>query len=212
MSRHYQKYPGLYAGVKTHGVVSYQTAYIRVSKFGWSIERAISTPAGKPGRPRGVKQGPRPRTPVPTSLREIEAVYEAHWKKSLVPPWERQGYVPSPVFKKRPVIHRRGAAPANDTSPAHIRKLRAAFCDHFIKTGDIDQAMQAQLTRYANECRAASKHLERVPDEPTSRDPSGASRAGDDSRGAHVPVDELTADRIADFLRMGQLDPARADR
>lgn len=203
MSRHYQKYPGLYAGAKTHGVVSYQIAYIRVSKFGWSIERAISTPAGKCGRKPGVKQGPRPRTPV-----------------VLAPPWEKPGYVRVPVKRrevhkqiaKSPVIHKRGAAPANDTSPAHIRKLRAAFCDHFIKTGMLDASMTAQLTRYADECRAASKHLERVPAEPPPRDPVGAACAGDNRRGYPVTVDELTADRVAAFLRTERGDPARTDR
>jgi hypothetical protein len=37
---------------------------------------------------------------------------------------------------------------AVDTSPPHIRKIRAAFCNEFIKTGNINTELQQQLKDY----------------------------------------------------------------
>ena len=39
-----------------------------------------------------------------------------------------------------------------------IAKIRAAFCAEFIKTGNINEVLLAQLKDYANECRAAKKY------------------------------------------------------
>jgi hypothetical protein len=51
----------------------------------------------------------------------------------------------------------------NDTSPKWVRKLRAAYCDHFIKTGELDQEMAGKLRAYADACRQAGRTSQRAP-------------------------------------------------
>jgi len=96
----------------------------------------------------------------------------------------------------------RGQAVAGDTSPLYIRKIRAAYCDGFIKTGVLDEGMAAKLRAYADECRAAKENSKRVPAEPKASHHSGRSEsAGNNRAGSASQIDGEIAARIADFLR-----------
>lgn len=207
MSKHIEKYPGLYAGCKRLGV-GYQVMYQRV-RGGMTVEAALAIPVAKCGRKPGVKQGPRPRTYVTT-----------------VPPWKRPDWVRVPVKRREvrvPVEQREVRVPVEvrmpvkrreeprkrytpkkieDTSPDHIRKLRARFCDEFIKTGELNQALMGQLKEYADECRTAKAHLARVSDEPPGQDRGREEGdARNDGRAIAHEVDRRTAERLVSFLR-----------
>jgi hypothetical protein len=167
----------------------------------------------------------------PLTLAEREAVYLMRWKRkpdarTVLPPmmpWERPGYVVTakprvvrqpikpvaPVYailkpkQKRVGRPQREEGDPNDTSPLYIRKIRAAFCAEFIKTGNINVELQQKLKRYANECRAASKHPPGISAELAPRRLGrAASDAGDDSRRDVHQTDDAIADRVAEFLRL----------
>lgn len=176
MSKHKQKYPGLYERCK-RARVGYQVMYMRC-RAGMTVDEALALPVARPGR--------KPKIPRPLP----EPVRTFLWER---PEWTA----------KAPAIRRRRYTPrADDTSPDRIRRLRAAYCDKFIKTGVLDDGMAAQLRTYADEQRAAIKHSRRVPDEPVSQRYSGRSAgAGDDGRRDAQQIDGPTARRIADFLR-----------
>lgn len=71
MSKHIEKYPGLYAGAKAAGI-NYMTALQRVHR-GSTVEQALSTPVNKCGR--------KPKVP----LAEREARYLAVWMNKAPP-------------------------------------------------------------------------------------------------------------------------------
>jgi hypothetical protein len=175
MSKHVQKFPGLYAGAKAAGI-SYTTAFLRVTKLGWSVERAISEP---------------PRKKTSTRTLEDRRAYYAATREA------REAKRQTRIAKRRNA-HR----VADDTSPPHIRVLRATLCNEFIKTGNINEAICAQLKDYANEHRSVKEHPTRVPDEPAVDGPRrSVQRVGDDSGRDDLQIDRSAAGRIGNFLR-----------
>lgn len=191
MSKHFQKYPGLFAGAKAAGI-RYETALMRV-RHGWSIERAISTPVGKQGR-----------------TKEQQAATMAAWTLPVAaPPWERPGYasvIPKAVIRRQAheVRKARGrySPPVNDTSPPHIQKLRAAYCAQFIKFGTLDESIATKLREYAYECRSASRDLAGIPAEHAPRLRRRTPRDADDHGGRDdAQIGGETAQLIAEYLR-----------
>lgn len=136
MSRHVEKYPGLYSGARKAGV-NYMTALARVKK-GCTVEQALSLETREYRRKRSLLVKPTPMMP-----------------------WERPGYRTVGPVKAR-MRH-----PSNlvDVAPRNIQELRAAYCNNFIKTGDFDPTMLAQLKVYAHACRTSQKNSQRVPTE-----------------------------------------------
>ncbi len=180
MSKHAEKYPGLYEGAKAVGM-QYVTALARVRK-GMSVADALAMPVRRYGRIR----------PIPLTLRET--MYTARFMDKI----HRQV---AEALSPR-VIRKRYIMQANDTSPAHIRRLRAAYCDHFIKFGTLDEGMSKQLKDYAHECRTAQKHSRRVPDEYAAhRDGPATGAISDNGRRVVKQIDDATARSVADFLR-----------
>ena len=154
------KHPELEGVVRAYGV-SYACAYMRLEN-GWDLARAVNTPV------HVRKPKPPGRAVVRTlGISEAEAIYEARWKRApsaltVLPPvlpWDRAGYTRAePVVRKPRMVRKRHVHTAEDTSPTRIRKIRAAFCEEFIRTGEINTALQQRLKDYANECRASAPH------------------------------------------------------
>jgi hypothetical protein len=175
------KHPELNDVILAYGV-SYACAYMRL-EHGWSLERAVNTPVHK--------------RRAPLTKEERHALYEAR-RDRIAKQAERrdQRYLPKPPKKPR-------GHPVQDTSPKTIKKIRAAFCNEFIKTGNINENLQQKLKEYANECRAANERPSGVSAEPTPRDRGRAAPNGrDDRRRTHAQVDDATAGRIANLLRV----------
>lgn len=189
------RYPQLDAarGTLAPGV-SYACAYMRL-EHGWSLERAISQPVHVP-KPKPIKRAyTRKVKLIPGNLRESAAYV---WDR---PGWNRT-VAGCQAEKKAPVVRKRYVRHAEDTSPAHIRRIRTAFCDQFIKFGTLDQGLMKQLKDYADERRAANKHLTRISDEhAASRHCPAAANAGDDRRRDADQIDAGAAKRISEFLR-----------
>lgn len=156
------KYPGLAAAIRASGSgVAYMTAYQRLLR-GYSWEKAINTPTH-------VK-----RVRPPKKRREIISVHEL---KSLFA-WERPAwnakaraeralaFAPvgrNPLAPKRGrKIRKRYIPKANDTSPDHIRKIRAEFCAEFVKTGNLNTTLMAKLKDYADECHRSHLNSQRL--------------------------------------------------
>jgi len=100
---------------------------------------------------------------------------------------------------------------AEDTAPARIRALRATFCDEFVKTGELNQQLRAQLQEYADAVRTPQIDPRRISDEPTVKRRGRPRRvAQDDGRGNAHQISGAAAGRIADFLRSDGHHPARA--
>jgi len=193
MSKHVEKYPGLYAACKRTRV-KYFTALKRV-RDGMSVADALAMPVRRYGRLH----------PIPLTLAQREIAYTARWMdktrkqldEALSPSWERANY-----RRAERKVRKQITASRDDTSPAHIRRLRAAYCEQFIRFGTLDKDMSKQLQDYAHECRSAKKHSQRVSNEPAAqchdRENVGARN---DSRGDANQIDRSVAGRIADFLR-----------
>lgn len=196
MSKHIQKYPGLYAGCKAAGV-GYAVIYARVRK-GMSVEAALAMPVAKCGRPRGVKHGPRAKALLPWEQPGYVRAY--HKKRVLTPSVD----LTPPIALTNPPVRKKAYVPrrAEDTSPRYIRRIREAFCAEFIKTGELNQVLMRQLEEYAHAMRAPKVDPARVSDEPTAQDRGQeGSRFRNNRAGDAHSVDRQTARRIADFLR-----------
>lgn len=46
--------------------------------------------------------------------------------------------------------------------PLHIKALRTAYCDQFIKTGVFDPEIAVKLRKYVDECKAAKVNPRRI--------------------------------------------------
>jgi hypothetical protein len=208
MSRSDAQFPGLGELAKANGV-NYITALQR-AKRGWPVEYAGSVPAGQ-SCPAGFvkkKPGPAPKPKVPrVVLEHVQYMWDRPgWKASARRDRFTAGvtnFSASAIIEpKKKLIHKRAANAAYDTSPARIRKIRAALCDGFIKTGVLDEGLTAQLRNYADECRATEKHPDRVPDEhATNLRSREAPSTGNHGRGVDHQADAGAVERIADFLR-----------
>jgi hypothetical protein len=192
MSNHFEKYPGLYSGAKAAGI-NYMTALQRV-RGGMTVEQALAIPAGTRKRKSWKTQ---------ISLTEREAKYLSAWtNKSRLPIWERPAEWVATPPKPPKLLRPTRIVTLNDAAPAHIQRIRAALCDGFVKTGDLDEGLLAQLKGYAHECRTAKKHLAGVPDEHASRRYGReATCVGDDGHRDATQIDPATAERITEFLR-----------
>jgi hypothetical protein len=93
-----------------------------------------------------------------------------------------------------------------DHTPVRIQKLRAEYCDKFVATGVLDEALCTKLADYAEEVknakRSSSEHLVGIS---TEHAPVGSDRREHDQgnlgdRGLDR-IDEDAARRIAQFLR-----------
>lgn len=147
------------------------------------------------------------------SLAEQEAIYVMRWKqlpnaRTVLPPmpWKRAGYVeatPKPATVRKRIARKKYTPRiAEDTAPPSIRRLRTAYCDHFIKTGVLDEGMTVQLRKYADDCRTARSHSRRVSNEQKAhRYVREDTRDGDHGGGDAMQIDGAAAARIADFLR-----------
>ena len=178
MSKHVEKYPGLYYGREGGPGMQYVTALNRVRK-GMSVADALAMPVRRYGHIR----------PIPLTVAQRQIAHTARLMDKIPrqvaealnppPPWERVGYKRAEPH----VIRKQIIAPHNDTSPARIQKLRADYCAHFIKFGTLDEGMAKQLKGYAHECRTAPKHPQRVSHEHApSRHSSRPVTLGDDGR------------------------------
>lgn len=181
------KYPELRAALDAaDNVVAYMTAYMRLNA-GWSMERATTTPT----------RAPKVRLPVVTHSKVARRTYQ--WER---PEWKRIAERPTPRKRYTPRL-------IEDTSPLRIRKLRAAYCDEFIKTGVLNDEIAAQLRKYADEKRASAKHSVGVPPQHEDRHLSRAEETtGDNGAGGGHSVDERTAAILSDYLRQNRSDLA----
>lgn len=68
----------------------------------------------------------------------------------------------APIARVAPEKRERYIPKANDTSPAHIRRLRAAYCEGFVKTGALDETLGAQLREFASASRKTNPDAKRV--------------------------------------------------
>jgi len=133
-----------------------------------SERKSYYKPTGfKPGRPR-LGEPPRPRRRKypgqigrpPKSPERIlfeleqkrlsrpqlsaDEIIAMAWQKSLENQPKRRGRKPGTHYGK----------PLPDSAPDRIKKIRAKFCNHFIKTGEIDVKLQAELAAYAKSVRS----------------------------------------------------------
>lgn len=129
---------GLGKAIRAAGsVVSYTVAYMRIARMGWDVERAVSTPVH-------VRKDK-------IFLTEVRAL-----------PGDRIGYTDTDTEPRK----RKQYIPSrNDSAPLRIQALRKAYCDEFIRTGNLNEALGAKLKDYANECRTTAKRAQRIPDE-----------------------------------------------
>lgn len=87
-----------------------------------------------------------------------------------------------------------------DKSPFRIQCLRAALCDGFIKTGELDTGLLANLKGYADECRTANNDLARVSAEQEARCYRRAKAGSrDDGRRDDYSIDDKVAEHIRNF-------------
>jgi hypothetical protein len=88
-----------------------------------------------------------------------------------------------------------------DTSPSHIRGIRAALCDEFVKTGNLNPEFLAKLKDYANEYRSAKSNSKRVQTEhASSRSNQSSGDVQNDSGGIGMPLDTGACGQAANFL------------
>src|SRR6478736_2972682 len=172
-----KRYPELLKADLRNGV-SYACAYLRLG-LGWPLARAVSEP-------------PRKRKPRLASARLIQDYIDEECARTARVMTHKRFTTPS-------VVHRRVT---EDKSPTRIRRIREAYCDHFIKTGILDESMAAQLRTYADDKRASLTDPQRVPSQHASRHYRGA-RKGDGDHGSRpdVQTDIGTAKLISAFLR-----------
>jgi hypothetical protein len=121
------------------------------------------------------------------------------------------------MFDRPPLKQKsRRGCNAEDTSPAYIQRLRARYCDLFIKTGLLDERMGAELRAYADSVRRETDERRRA-----NRLPESISAESDDrsqaprrrGRAKHsmrtdVQIDDVCARRIGNFLRKDKLHNA----
>jgi hypothetical protein len=177
MSKNAPKYPGLADAIKGTDI-AYMTAYQRLNS-GWSFERATTVPTHR-AKPKIRK----PRPPRPLFVQDRRPIWErsAEWVRK-----PRKQYIPHT---------------AEDTSPPHIGRLRAAFCNDFIRTGVINTELQTRLKEYADECRAAKDHPKRVSAEHEPRRHCGRQTGVADNRaGGGTQTDAGAARALYDYLR-----------
>jgi hypothetical protein len=75
-------------------------------------------------------------------------------------------------------------------TPVYIRKIRAALCDEFVKTGNLDPELLAKLKDYAYECRTAKNDPERISTKHEARRRRRPKVCmGDDHYGSGVQID-----------------------
>lgn len=186
---------GLTTGNLAPGV-SYACAYGRM-RIGWDFARAISEPPVK----RAPRKSPQQRLDEYAARRAVIAAKHAKRKaegEALLFAWDRADWnrkarvdrvrapvldeVPRPKWMapiarpERPKPKRkRHINSAEDTSPDHIRQLRAALCAEFIKTGNLNDDITKQLKDYADACKQSAQHARRVSAEPAAQD-SGQRR------------------------------------
>lgn len=171
MSKHKQKYPGLYAAAKANGI-SYITAYQRI-RAGWSFERATTEPVHVPK----IK-------PIPLTVEQREIARTAAWLSNARQQIDETFGAPKKALTPVGVIR------YPDKSSAYIRRIRAALCDEFIKTGNLNVELTAKLKDYADECRTAKSNPERI---------SAKHEAGHPRRGqAHGRYNGSRSDAQAD--------------
>lgn len=151
---------------------SYGVVYNRLVN-GWSYERATTEPV----RPRGKfdkallaaqkKRAERRR-------KTAELMKDAGWSQKVLDRIEAKHVA------KKPKATRKGRHWAvEDTSPEHIRVLRAKLCNDFIKTGNLDPDITAQLRNYADACKAIDRHPVELPAQSSTEN---YVRGRDDSR------------------------------
>lgn len=140
--KHIEKYPGLYAGCKAAGI-NYVNAYIRVRR-GVSVADAIAAVVAFNARRNARRERKLSPAPTPPTAPRLFA-------------WER----PEWNAKARAEVHQRPVKPsmrhirriAEDTAPAHIQRVRTAYCDEFIRTGVLNPELGAKLREYATQAR-----------------------------------------------------------
>jgi hypothetical protein len=176
---------------------------------GWSFERAVNTPVQTrhPSRKATMQRHKRYAAKQARVAELKRMVTTKHYQLGEITRveigrfiWEREAW--NAAARRDRKTRKRAPNAAEDTSPDHIRELRAQFCDEFIKTGQINVSLQTQLKEYADACRAAPKHSQRVSTEHETHRYSRATAApaNDGSRDAHQ-ISGSAARSIADFLR-----------
>jgi hypothetical protein len=210
MSNHKEKYPGLYAGAKAANI-GYMTALGRVRR-GMTVEEALAKPVKHNIAYLQRITGLLVHRPAPEAGRVSLGAGTLSVRQTSDAPWKEVAKVSSFVFQPkkkrgRPVGHHFAAAP--DNSPLLIQKLRAAFCNRFIATGELDGEMQNQLTAYAlsvrekrNAARRSDRSIERVPNEPApSAEVEGPAHERHDGHWDDPTVADDVNARIYHFIR-----------
>lgn len=146
--------------------VSYGCAYSRMC-IGWPLERAVSEPPVK-------------RAPRKTAQQRLDEYAAGRARASAVRA-ERQARAEWNIKARAESVSVVRKSPVTELPCSSIQRLRAAYCDHFIKFGELDMAMAAQLKDYADANRTVTPHPQRVPDEHEAQRDSRQNRsAGDD--------------------------------
>lgn len=157
MSKHIEKYPGLYARCKA-GRVGYQVMYLRC-RSGMTVDEALAMPVARCGR--------KPKIPRSDPVLVPRFIWDrSEWNAKAVT--ERKAVVRRPKKVRVRKQHIRRII-ESDTTPAYLRKIRAEFCNEFIKTGNLNSTLMAKLKGYADEVRRSNFNSARLAASPAAQ-------------------------------------------
>jgi hypothetical protein len=173
--------------------ISYACAYLRL-KLGWGIERAISEPP-KVRAPRltyeqrlekyAAKRAARHAKLIAAGQAKLYAWERADWnracKKAVV-------VAPQNGVRSHPRIKQIRKHSIKSTSPARVQALVSAYCDQFIKTGELNPEIAAKLKEHADALRRPKCNSQRVPAEHVAQTSRPRTRDGSTDHGSGVIV------------------------
>lgn len=163
--------------------VSFACAYSRLT-YGWDRARAVSVV-------------PEPRAPRKT-YEERMALYHAKREKVLAQErkfaWERDGWNTKARLDRiiRPKLARKNYY-VPKTRPNKNHPLLAAYCDEFIRTGNLNAEITAKLREYADAKQRPSRDPARVPAEHAVEGPRRRRRNRNGNTDSNVALDAVTA-------------------
>lgn len=164
--------------------VSYACAYTRLA-YGWDRARAVSE--------LPIKRAPR------KTYNERMAIYHAKREKVLarkqerVFAWERAGWNTEARLDRvvKPKTPRKRYVPKIKPDKSH--PLLAAYCDEFIKTGNLNPEIAAKLRSYADAKQRPVRDPARVSTEHDVEGPRRRRRNRNGNADSNVALDAATA-------------------